>query len=218
MEMIPYGKRLHAAARTDFKRFWSDYRWWITIVGFFNLPLVIQVVLGKHTMVDFGVACIYAVISLIFSLLGSYVIAMRRGAESLDTHWQQRIGQRNEQLDTERERVKNLNAEIEDLKKKPGRSIPDERDFNAVKSLLEKHQEDDKTVLGFLLKVGKMKQSHGWNLAPLPKGFTHDRTQIALNKLAQDDLVIRENTNIPGGWELVWQVAPWAIQHLRELL
>jgi hypothetical protein len=85
MEEIPYKERLRVAARTDFKKFWSDYRWWITVVGFFNLPLIVQGLFGKHSMIDFGVACIYALISLIFSLLGSWAIAMRRGAEVLDS-------------------------------------------------------------------------------------------------------------------------------------
>ena len=108
MEEIPYEKRLHAAAWKDFRGFWSDYRWWLTIVGFFNLPLVVQIIRGIHTMFDFGVACAYGLGSLIFSLLGSYAIAMRRGAESLDTCRKEQIGQRDKELSVEMESVRHL--------------------------------------------------------------------------------------------------------------
>jgi hypothetical protein len=97
MKGIPYGKRLHAAARKDFRGFWSDYRWWITIVGFFNLPLIVQAIRGIHTMFDFGVACAYGLVSLTLSLVGSYAIAMRKGAEDLDSQKNKTISNLTEQ-------------------------------------------------------------------------------------------------------------------------
>ncbi len=97
MTDTPYGKRLQAAAQTDFRKCWSDYRWWLTIVGFFNLPIIVQLVHGENTLINWGLACLYALISLIFSLLGSYAIAMRRGAEVLDSQKNKTISDLTEQ-------------------------------------------------------------------------------------------------------------------------
>lgn len=136
----------------------------------------------------------------------------------LEADSNEKLSKQEQQYSSLREENSRLNLEVADLKRKPRSSISKERDFNAVKSLLEKHEDDDKTVLRLLLKVGSMKHNHGWHLAPLPEGFTHDRTQIALNKLAEDHLVTKETNYIPGGWEAVWQIAPWAAPHLKELL
>ncbi|MEO7143686.1 MAG: hypothetical protein ABI165_09315, partial [Bryobacteraceae bacterium] len=76
-----YGKRLHAAARKEFRSFWSDYRWWLWIVGMVNFPLLVSAIRHlRGSMFDLGVALIYSGLSLVVSMAGTYAIAMRKAA------------------------------------------------------------------------------------------------------------------------------------------
>jgi hypothetical protein len=142
MEQMPYGKRLHAAARRDFRRFWSDYRWWLTIVGFFNLPIIVQVIHRKNTLIDWGLACIYALVSLSLSLLGSYAIAMRRGAEALDSQQSKMISDLAEQ-----------NSKLHDVAH-PKVSPEEERKRKLVADKLKHFNQKSKRVMRYILDCG----------------------------------------------------------------
>ena len=95
MESPSYGKRLHKAARQEFRRFWSLYRYWATVTSAVIIPMGFQILRrGIHSVnvadtVETGIA------SLVISMFGSYVIAMRRGAENLDTSLRSDIDDRN---------------------------------------------------------------------------------------------------------------------------
>jgi len=83
-----YGKRLHRAARKDFKTFWSAHRRWSTFIALLATVagvLLQMVFLGVGSVARVELTVTTAVASLIVSLIGHYLIAMRRGAEMLDT-------------------------------------------------------------------------------------------------------------------------------------
>jgi hypothetical protein len=45
-------RRLSSAALKEFRSFWSNYRWRVTIVGIFNLPIVVSYFRHRINMLD----------------------------------------------------------------------------------------------------------------------------------------------------------------------
>ena len=93
-----YGKRLQKAAREDFRSFWSAHRWWSTIVALLaaTAGILIQIsVLGVGSVANLELTITTGVGALAVSLLGNYLIAMRRGAERLDSELRGQIAEQN---------------------------------------------------------------------------------------------------------------------------
>ena len=55
-------------------------------------------------------------------------------------------------------------------------------------------------------------------LSPLPDGITHDSAMVALKRLVSDQLVTSESHSAPGGYEIVYRIAPGANSAIEELL
>jgi len=182
------------------------------------LPIILQVIHGKHTMFDFGIACIYGVVSLGFSLLGSYAIAMRRGAESLDVRWQERIRQRDEELGAEKDRIEKLNAQVEDLKEKPTRTPFQKKEFQSIKSTVDGDSEQCKSVLRCLMRRGKLTRNAVGKIVHLPVGLTEAQTVEALTVLESQHLVVPSGQWIQNGYETTWEIPEKIELMLEELL
>jgi hypothetical protein len=211
MTDTPYGKRLRAAAQTDFRKFWSDYRWWLTIVGFFNLPIIIQLIHGEDTLIDWGLACIYALLSLILSLLGSYAIAMRRGAENLDSGHLTTIKKQDEELDVRASRIK-------ELEKKPKRSLLEESQDELLKERFEKYGEEEKSVLNYLAMHQVIIRTDRSSAFPPISGVPRDKIWDILSKLHQDDMVSRNTDHSGNGWKETWTISLGAVYTLNQEL
>ena len=92
-----YAKRLRRAATGEFKAFWTAYRNWVTIASFFVSPTLIQIIRhGWRSMVNLDETVTNGALGLIVSLGGTYLIAIFRGAKSIDAT------QRNEILEANR--------------------------------------------------------------------------------------------------------------------
>jgi hypothetical protein len=79
-----YGERLHKAARREWKTFWSGYRAFVTIVAILS-PIIIQILRhGVRSVVNVDETLANGFIGLCVSLVGTYLIAIRKGAENLD--------------------------------------------------------------------------------------------------------------------------------------
>src|ERR1035441_2278112 len=86
-----YGKRLHRAARLEFRKFWSDYRLWVFAASAFLAPIALQAARhGMRSVLNVGETLENGLLGAVFSLVGTYLIAMRKGAETLDAGQQTR--------------------------------------------------------------------------------------------------------------------------------
>jgi hypothetical protein len=156
-------------------------------------------------------------VGLTLSLVGTYLYSRRKGAESLDAEWQGRVRQEEQQTAAERETLRRLTAEIAD-RNRPKRTDSEERDYQVIKSIIEKCSDDEKDVLRHLKRHGKMIENHMSGFSTVPTGFTHDRAATVLSKLTAQDITTVETRQVPSGWERVWQIAPGAVSALDELL
>jgi hypothetical protein len=156
-------------------------------------------------------------IGLALSMVGTYGIAMRRGAENLDREHEDKIKLQGDELAIEKARVRNLNAEVEDLKK-PKRTAFEEKEYQIIKSTVDGYDELHKDVLRHLLRVGKMTETFMVQLSPLPPKLNRDATTKILNQFAADNIAFIERGQGLRGFEDVWQIAPGAIRALNELL
>ncbi len=116
-----------------------------------------------------------------------------------------------------REKAKRLNVEIEDLKK-PKRTPLQEKEYQRIKGLMGDYDQDCIAVLRHLMRHGKMGKYQGGAIDNLPDGLDCKRTEIALKKLLENQVVTRET--IPKGnmqWQQ-WSIAPGVNSALEELL
>jgi|SRR5579862_4339088 len=89
-----YGKRLHKAARKDFKSFWSAHRWWSALISLISAGagvLIQMAILGTGSVVNLALTLSIALGFLLLSLIGNYLISLRRAAEALDTGLREEI-------------------------------------------------------------------------------------------------------------------------------
>ena len=96
-----YGKRLHKAARQDFRKFWSTHRLWATLSTLAVTVSVIGIQVayrGVGSMANVEQTIVNGVVGLGIALIGNYLIAMRRGAESLDSGLRNEIHEKNSAL------------------------------------------------------------------------------------------------------------------------
>jgi hypothetical protein len=163
-------------------------------------------------------------VGLSLSVIGTYLYSRRKGAESLDTEWQEQIAREGEKTKQQEERiasgaeqVKRLTAEIDNLNK-PRRTPFQEKEYQRIDGLIGKHDEDCRAVLRHLMRHGKMGKYQGGAIENLPDGLDRKRAEFALRKLLENHVVTQET--IPRGnmqWQQ-WTIAPGVNSILEELL
>jgi hypothetical protein len=200
----PYGKRLHRAARVEFRRFWSAYRWWITAVG-----LVFAVISGEFrllhkagTVYDFLAALGWSLLTLLASAAGCYVIAIRKGAEALDA------AQANSLIGVQRD-TKALRQEVDSLRHTPWLSTLEQsrRDLveNAFRKRSPEHLPLDLAVLRHLLlhgndNPGQVARGVLDAGTVLPKDIRSDlAVRPSLHRCVSDHLLRRTPAAAPSG-------------------
>jgi hypothetical protein len=108
-----YGKRLHRAAREDFKGFWSLYRYWVTVATGLFSPILIQLYRhGWRSVVNLDETVTSVVVGLLVSMGGTYLIAMRRGAETLDAGLRNEVTGHNSAASRLSEEVQKLQEQL----------------------------------------------------------------------------------------------------------
>jgi hypothetical protein len=203
----PYEKRLQAAARADFRKFWSDYRWWATIVGIFNLPIIVQLIHGENTMINWGLASIYALISLVISLLGSYAIAMRRGAEVLDSDLQSKLAKSDAS-------IQELTTKLKEVERDPA----EEYHYVKTQAILGKASDTQKATLMHIWTHQKLFAGEG--IARLGKELNLD-TRLIINAIAElsvTQLIEQHWSMIGNQKEIWWEITPGYRTAIGKLL
>jgi hypothetical protein len=194
-----YGKRLHAAARKDFKAFWSAHRWWssiITVVSAGAAVLLQIAILGTGTVANLALTLSVAVGGLLISLIGNYLISMRRGAEQIDTGLQQQIKENDLALAESGQNIKTLQERLAKPPLSPIEQGRRELVDQKLRSFPANQLELAKAVLRYVLDHGTVPTS-GLIFDDLLGGVSNpDLISIVLEKAVHDQLL----GGNPGPW------------------
>ena len=163
-------------------------------------------------------------VGLSLSVIGTYLYSRRKGAESLDTEWQEQIAREGERTKQQEERiaagaeqVKRLTAEIDNLNK-PRCTPFQEKEYQRIGGVVGDCDEDCIAVLRHLMRHGKMGKYQGGAIENLPDRLDSKRAEIALKKLSENQ-VVTPGTITQGNmrWQQ-WTIAPGVNSALEELL
>jgi hypothetical protein len=197
-----YGKRLHKAAREDFKNFWSRHRVWVTIATLTS-PFLVQsknhgwrsLLTSRETFESVGLA-------LGLSLIGNYLIALWGGARSIDTALRGDLAKKTQDIQ----------------RLTPRRNQADEYYHNLAAASVANLSENAKKVMREIwshneicARAGKMALA----------GLTVPETTTILQRdLASVPFVRTSHGKIEGSmsWEMCWEIVPAYKEVLRELL
>src|SRR5262249_4781655 len=162
-----------------------SYRYSATIASAFVAPVLIQITRhGVRSMGNLADTLVNAFWGLVLSMILTYIVALRRGAENLDTE----LIRRSKEITDENSK---LIEECERLRK-PKRTPAQENDYREIKAIYDKYGDDEKTVLKHLRRQGKMIETSLSRTSPLPTGFSYERTAAVLNRLVADNIVTPE--------------------------
>lgn len=194
------GTRLRRASYEEFKKFWSAYRWWVAIVGLFSLPLTVQVVRHRRSMLDLEEPLVYSVITLVISLAGTYAIAFYKGAVELITAQAAEVTRL----------TSNLNA--------AQRNPTEEQHFQFAKAAVDRYDQQTLTVLRYLRMHQRITDSLR-DPAVGPNYMPRDVLLPVLDRLVTDSLVSRTSSPTPsGGLSYSWEIAPGLVSALDQVL
>ena len=181
---MTYGKRLHKAARQEFKQFWSSYRCWVAIVPSIAVPVIFQIVRhGIRSMLNIGETLESGLAALVLSMVGTYLIAMRKGAEILDAEHLNRVDQ--------------MEKEITKLHEEAHPAIPqiEQQRIRILTDFFASLREGQKRILAYILLRGRV---NGYSLQFQEEFETRDLgdtlapgRDIQLIEWVGDDVCIR---------------------------
>jgi hypothetical protein len=227
-----YGKRLHAAARKDFKAYWSAHRWWASGVTLIvaSLAIVIQIVYqGAGSMANLEQTAVTGIIGLAVSLVGNYLISMRRGAEALDIDRISEIEKRDtgnrEILEASAAQSSELRRKIEQLTP-PKRTPAEQHAYDAATAALKEFGESRRDIEKALRHL-RMRETWTYSSAPVntsaPEGMTIQDFRVYLNLCAGKSLVtVNQGEKHQAGsywvYDEVFSIAPGMKAALDELL
>ncbi|MEP6534301.1 MAG: hypothetical protein ABJF23_03225 [Bryobacteraceae bacterium] len=149
------------------------------------------------------------VVGLLMALCGTYLIAIRKGAESLDT------GLRNE-LAARDLNIQQKSDTIQQLTQHPKRTPSEEHAYTIAEAALQKLGPDCRDVLRLLKLRGSL--SFGRLNPVLPDGMNAESTREVLNRCEAEHLVSKESIQHATSWEYKFTVAPGMIPALDKLL
>ncbi len=135
----------------------------------------------------------------------------------LESGFKDRLAKQEQQCLTLQQENIRLNLEANDLKQ-PKRTPYQEKEYQAIKPAVDAYDENHKIILRHLLRCGKITKHMQGRLTPLPAGFSESLAADVLSRLASDHLITSDTRTSPGGWEIIWQIAPGAKSILEELL
>jgi hypothetical protein len=196
-----YGKRLHKAARKDFKNFWSVHRWWTVLVSIMSagVGVLIQVaILGTSSVLNLELTVTTAAGALVVSLIGNYIIAMRRGAEALDA---ERVGE----IRSKDTKILDREKEIRALAKPP-RTGAEQHYYEIAKLALAKHGPEAMKIL-YHMRTHDGIEFTDWVLPHLPSGLDRKAAERVLELLRQENIVNVNHSPDRGGTKSIWKIA-----------
>jgi len=152
----------------------------------------VQVVYGKNTLINWELACVYALISLVFSIFGSYAIALRRGAEALDTILHEEL----EERDTS---IQRLTTKLKEAERDPA----EEYHYRTAQDILGNFPDTAKAILRYVWTHEKL--FAGDPIAQLGKALGIDTNLILsiLNDLSAKSLLTK-NWDMIGNHSVTW--------------
>lgn len=157
-------------------------------------------------MIDLAEGLGYSGAGVLLSVLITYVIALRKGAEDLDKGWQQTESVK----DAEIER---LRGEVSALQLNP----TEHKHLEIAQAAMERYDLRTKTVLRHLRIHGSI--SEDTNIpAKGPDGMRRDDLLEVLDVLTRDCLVSRRSKTVGGGYENTWEIAPGMVSALDKIL
>ncbi len=203
---LAYGKRLRAAARIEFRSFWSAYRYWLVFAPW-AVAVVVHIVLhGFSNVGNLVETLVIGVGGFALSILGTYVIAMRKGAEVLDA-------QRHDDLSARDRTITELSAKLED-----SRRDPSEEHHRAIAAReLSSLSATAKQVLRYIWTNGKLEEQDLQNLA-LPELDTVAVRQVLDGELRNLQIMQRHEWHDFSGDHTSWEIPPGFRTILGKLL
>jgi len=146
---------------------------------------------------------------LSLSVLGTYLLSRRKGAETLDA------AQRLEAVKAQ-EKIEEQQRALDEALRKPKRTRAEEHHYSAARASLEKLPTECAEVLRHLrlhenLTYGRMNPS-------CPSGMSFTNHRGFLDLCAEEHLVDKKARNTPGGIEWDYRIAPGMQATLDELL
>lgn len=208
---MSYFRLVNSRAFGETRVFWNIHRIWnylaVPISGFM-LRLLVK---GTRQVSGWHEIALFVFFGLVVSWAGTYCINLIRIPAILHREQAQTI-------DTLAKDKSALQGEVESLKK-PKRPTLEQKIYEEIKDALEKYGDgDEKVVLRFLIRNGKMTEHHSAGLSPIPPGFSRERALKVLLKLEADQIVVQHYEGVPGGWARTWQISPGVEATLKELI
>ena len=208
--MDSYGKRLHKAARAEFRSFWSAYRYWLVLATLIAVVLVHFALhgIGSGWLAD---TLLSTLTGFLLSLMGTYVIAMRRAAEVLDLRRQGEISDRDHS-------ITKLNGQLVELTSDPAV----QHHYREAEEALRKISDPAREVLKHLWSRGRIsrrpqvlgREYQGFEI-PTVSGIVLQR---ALEELVNLQIVNKTQDRDFVGEITWWEIPPGFMNPLGKLL
>jgi hypothetical protein len=197
--MERYPTRLRRQSLAEFRTFWSASRNWVSAVGLFASPTVIQCVgAGWKNIPAIGEAVMDGLIGVIVSLCGTGLIALWKGAKTLDADLHSRI------------------AKLEDLHRnlgaKPTRSAAEEHYYQVARTELANVSEQSKAVLRHSWEHGRLEAGLQLNVPDLHAGQIMNLLNGELSRVS----FIRKREE--HGYNIWWEPVPAYTDVVEDLL
>jgi hypothetical protein len=212
-----YGTRLRAAARSEFTNFWSSYRNWVWFASTCLVPIALQISRhGWRSVLQLNETLENGFIGLIVSLIGTYLIAVWKGAVAIDT-------EREVEFSALQNTVERLTP--------PKRSPLKQRQHDQTKASFDGLDQSAKTILLFLKHHTKITfrdlpgmGAQSQPISSLPRGMTPKAIRSSLDLCESMSLVSHsEELKIIVGVsspfnEVTYYISDGATEALDELL
>ena len=203
-----YARRLRTAARDDFSKFWTAHRYWVTFVSFLLAPMMFQLTTtGWEKMRPLDIVE-SAGIGIVLSVIGNSLIALFKGAESLDSDLHGEIQKRDGMI-----------AEYERSLQKPQRTPAENHKYNSARLALERLGPSAVNALRHLSIHRELIFS--LTHPPLPEGMDLGEAMNFYISCVREGLVSRHDINADINTEcpsMIFEIAPGMISILEELL
>ena len=205
---LTFGQRVRKAAVTDFKKFWTAYRYWVTIVGLLLAPLLVRVLGHGLSKMTVGNLFLSALVGFCLSLAGTGIIALWKGAESLDAALRDKLSERDTKI---------LSYETEH--RKPQRTPAEDHRYKSAELALVRLGQPAFIALRHLSTYGEL--VFGLTHPPLPEGMGLGQAMNVYRACVEEGLVVRRDINANIDTEcpsVIFQIAPGMKAALEELL
>ena len=176
-------------------------------------PIVAQTAFhGARSVVNIGETLVNGMVGFVLAVCGTYLIAIWKGARTLDEKRQSDITLRDGRIAEQAHTIENLNKALV----KPPRTQAEEGRLEMVKAALQRG-EGARNILLYLRNCGKIIFSD-IHVPDLPEGMKREDAQRILDDLKKDNVVTEEITPEGVSHRSTWRLCPALASELDELL